>query len=114
MVELLKGRHSGSSLNRSRGPMTAKLRGHPHRGRQDPVQPGRSLRSPDQESEQGPQNGRLSLLQPGCEPGPAPGMSRGIPAPPEIQQQGRSGCGSSKVTWPQQLLRTSRPACQGR
>ena len=43
-----------------------------------------------------------------------PGLSRGIPAPPEIQQQGRGGCGSSKVTWPQQLLRTSRPACQGR
>ena len=47
-------------------------------------------------------------------PGPGPELSRGIPAPPEIQQQGRGGCGSRKVTWPQQLLRTSRSACQGR
>ena len=55
---------------------------------------------------------RLVRLQPGRQPGPVPELSRGLPAPPEIQQQGRGGCGSSKVTWPQQLLRTSRPACQ--
>ena len=57
---------------------------------------------------------RLVCLQPGRQPGPVPGLSRGIQAPPEIQQQGRGGCGSSRVTWPQQLFRTSRPACQGR
>ena len=56
--------------------------------------------------------GGSPACNPGRQPGPVPWLSRGIPAAPEIQQQGRGGCGNSKVTWPQQLLRTSRPACQ--